>query len=117
MAPRLAPSLHGTLAPYTAFALASSSSVPQVMPGPRFALVYLAVTLSTVDGWGMPSDNKTSPLSSNESAITGEADGARAWRQLQGCNGGCDASCDVCDSYCNTCDSSCDGSCDLCCNL
>ena len=55
-------------------------------------LVYLAMTLSTVHGWGLPSDNKTSSLSSNESAITRGADGARARRQLQGCNGGCDAS-------------------------
>eukprot|EP00321_Phaeocystis_globosa_P014852 CAMPEP_0118815156 /NCGR_PEP_ID=MMETSP1162-20130426/4009_1 /TAXON_ID=33656 /ORGANISM="Phaeocystis Sp, Strain CCMP2710" /LENGTH=32 /DNA_ID= /DNA_START= /DNA_END= /DNA_ORIENTATION= len=32
------------------------------------------MTLSAVDGWGMPpDDNKTSSLSSNESAITGGA--------------------------------------------
>ena len=80
------------------------------MPGLRFAmLVHVAMTLSTVDGWGMPSDNKTSSLSSNESAITGGADGARARRQLQGwqlqgCNGSCDASCNnvkVCEDSCD----------------
>ena len=55
------------------------------MPGPRFAmLVHLAMTLSTVHGWALPSDNKTSSLSSNESAITGGADGARDSRQLEG---------------------------------
>ena len=49
------------------------------MQGPRFAmLVYLAMMLSTVHGWGLPSDNKTSSLSSNESEITGGADGTRS---------------------------------------
>ena len=41
-------------------------------------LVYLAMMLSTVHGWGLPSDNKTSSLSSNESEITGGADGTRS---------------------------------------
>ena len=47
-------------------------------------LVHLAMTLSAVDGWGLPWDNQTSSLSSNESAITGGADGAHDQRQLQG---------------------------------
>ena len=47
-------------------------------------LVHLAITLSAVDGWGLPWDDQTSSLSSNESAITGGADGARDRRQLEG---------------------------------
>eukprot|EP00321_Phaeocystis_globosa_P014915 CAMPEP_0118811006 /NCGR_PEP_ID=MMETSP1162-20130426/1371_1 /TAXON_ID=33656 /ORGANISM="Phaeocystis Sp, Strain CCMP2710" /LENGTH=31 /DNA_ID= /DNA_START= /DNA_END= /DNA_ORIENTATION= len=31
------------------------------------------MTLSAVDGWGLPWDDQTSSLSSNESAITGGA--------------------------------------------
>ena len=91
-------------------------------------LVYLAMTLPAVDGWGIPSDNKTSSLSLNESAITGGADGARDRRQLQfgipgGCYwwtrpGNCDESCDgSCDDMCNwDCDGSCDRSCDESCD-
>ena len=68
-------------------------------------LVHLAMTLSAVDCWGLPWDNKTSSLSSNESAITGGADGARDRRQLN--SGSCNADCDdSCDGSCN---SSCDG--------
>jgi hypothetical protein len=44
--------------------------------------VHLAITLSTVHGWVLPSDDKASSLSSHESAITGGVDGARARRQL-----------------------------------
>ena len=51
-------------------------------------LVHLAMTLSTVRGWHIPSDDKASPFSSHESAITGGVDGARARRQLaSGCTG------------------------------
>ena len=47
-------------------------------------LVHLAMTLSTVHGWGLPSDdNKTSSLASNESAITGGADGPRDRRYFR----------------------------------
>ena len=88
-------------------------------------LVHLAMTLSAVDGWGLPWDNKTSSLSSNESAITGGADGARDRRQLNwgSCNAGCTGSCDGCTSSCDGhwswgmkvgCDDSCDDSCDSC---
>mmetsp|Transcript_19235 Transcript_19235/g.48348 ORF Transcript_19235/g.48348 Transcript_19235/m.48348 type:complete len:164 (+) Transcript_19235:318-809(+) len=98
------------------------------MQGPRFAmLVHLAMTLSAVNGWGMRSvqyENKTSSLSSNESAITGGADGAQHdRRQLDpsSCNAGCNDSCDGyflwyygpkygCDDSCDSCDS-CDESC------
>ena len=91
-------------------------------------LVHLAMTLSTVHGWGVPSDNKTSSLSSNESAITGGADGARDRRQANvwWCDRSCDEDCDgSCDITCNCgCDDSCDGwvgnmcnhGCDRCCN-
>ena len=61
-------------------------------------LVHLAMTLPTVHGWALPSDNKTSPFSSNESAITGGVDGARDRRQLShltsSCHSSCDSSCD-----------------------
>ena len=58
------------------------------MRGPRYAmLVHLAITLFTVHGWVLPSDDKVSSLSSH--AITGGVDGARARRQLiaSGCSG------------------------------
>ena len=45
-------------------------------------LFFLAITLSTVHGWVLPSVDKTSSLSSHESAITGGVDGARDRRQL-----------------------------------
>ena len=104
-------------------------------------LVHLAMTLSTVHGWGLPSDNKTSSLSSNESAITGGADGARdrrqaavVWRCTASCDdctlwGGCDYSCDhractsaeggsVCNANCDWFLSigGCDDDCDVGCN-
>ena len=84
------------------------------MPGPRFAmLVHLAMTLSTVHGWGLPSDNKRSSLSSNESAITGGADGARDRRQAAVWQPPpkpiCDGSCDGCGgAFSFSCDYSCD---------
>ena len=54
-------------------------------------LVHLAMMLSKVSGWGLPSDGKThdSHLSSHESAIMGEVDGARDRRRLaSSCNDG-----------------------------
>ena len=94
------------------------------MLGPRFVmLVHLAMTLPTVHGWALPSDNKTSPFSSNESAITGGVDGARDRRQLDNCNyflvctsnaGGswCNHDCDFWGIF--SCDSYCDHGCDWC---
>ena len=48
-------------------------------------LVHLAMMLSTVHGWMLPSDDKAhdASLSSHESAITGGVDGARDRRQLR----------------------------------
>ena len=42
-------------------------------------LVHLAMMLSKASGWGMPSDDTAHdlPLSSHESAITGEVNGRR----------------------------------------
>ena len=58
------------------------------MQGPRYAmLVHLAITLSTVHGWVVPSDDKASSLSSHESAITGGIDGARRQLKASGCSG------------------------------
>ena len=77
------------------------------MQGPRFAmLVHLAMALSTVHGWGLPSHDKTSSLSSNESAITGGADGAHDQRQLLS-----DAAAAALDAWLTPCDGSCDESC------
>ena len=47
-------------------------------------LVHLAMMLSEVSGWVLPSDEKAhdSPLSSHESAITGEVESARDRRRL-----------------------------------
>eukprot|EP00964_Phaeocystis_antarctica_P056830 scaffold33572_cov47-Phaeocystis_antarctica.AAC.4 len=63
----------------------------QAMQGPRYAmLLHLAMMLSKVSGGGLPSDGKAhdSPLSSHESAITGEVDGARDRRRLaSSCDG------------------------------
>ena len=67
-----------------------SPSVRQVvsMQGRRYAmLVFLAITLSTVHGWVIPSDDKASSLSSHESAITGGIDGARRQLKASGCSG------------------------------
>ena len=51
------------------------------MQGPRYAmLVHLAMMLSKVSGWGLPSDDKAND-SSHESEITGEVDSARDRRQ------------------------------------
>jgi hypothetical protein len=67
-------------------ALASSRSIQhRSMRGPQYAmLVHLAMMLSTVHGWVLPSDDKAhdASLSSHESAITGGVDGARDRRQL-----------------------------------
>ena len=62
-------------------------------------LVHLAITLFTVHGWVLPSDDKVSSLSSH--AITGGVDGARARRQLArhpwlGIASDCDGSWSVC---------------------
>jgi hypothetical protein len=48
-------------------------------------LVHLAMMLSTVHGWVLPSDDKAhdSSLSSHESAITGGVDGVSDRRQLR----------------------------------
>ena len=55
-------------------------------------LVHLAMILSTVNGWVLPSDLDTahdSPLSPHESAITGDVDSARDRRRLASdCNEG-----------------------------
>ena len=70
-----------------------ASSLRRPMHGPRYAmLVHLAITLSTVHGWVLPSDDKASSLSSH--AITGGVDGARARRQLIA--SGCSSSWSVC---------------------
>ena len=53
-------------------------------------LVHLAMMLSKVSGWVLPSADTShdSPLSPHESAITGEVDGARDRRRLaSGCDG------------------------------
>ena len=75
-----------TSAPRT-HALASSQSIQhRSMQGPQYAmLVHLAMMLSTVHGWVLPSDDKAhdSSLSSHESAITGGVDGASDRRQLR----------------------------------
>ena len=62
-------------------------------------LVHLAITLFTVHGWVLPSDDKAhdSPLAFHESAITGGADGARARRQLIASS--CEADWSVCQSW------------------
>ena len=103
------------------------------MPGPRYAmLVHIAMTLSTVHGWSLPEpvDDKSSSLSSHESAITGGVDGSRDRRQLSAAARGCfscDESCDGCDASCDGflgwgdlardgCDSSCDFDCDAGCD-
>eukprot|EP00964_Phaeocystis_antarctica_P059555 scaffold35371_cov64-Phaeocystis_antarctica.AAC.2 len=55
------------------------------MQGPRCAmLLHLAMMFSKVSGWGLPSDDTAHdlPLSSHESAITGEVDGAHDRRRL-----------------------------------
>ena len=61
-------------------------------------LVHLAMMLSTVHGWVLPSDDKAhdASLSSHESAITGGVDGARDRRQLiySGGDPGSSMSCD-----------------------
>ena len=131
---RIPPYLHLRSSNAPSCTIASSSSVRQhdrSMQGPRFAmLVHLAMTLSAVDGWGLPWDNKTSSLSSNESAITGGADDARDRRQLDwshwsSCNADCDGSCDGCSSSCDGywswgtkygCNDSCDTSCNESCS-
>jgi hypothetical protein len=75
-----------TSAPRT-HALASSQSIQhRSMQGPQYAmLVHLAMMLSTVHGWVLPSDDKAhdSSLSSHESAITGGVDGVSDRRQLR----------------------------------
>ena len=47
-------------------------------------LLHLAMMLSKASGWGLPSDDKAhdSPISSHDSAITGEVDSARDGRRL-----------------------------------
>ena len=58
------------------------------MQGPRYAMLFhLAITLSTVHGWVISSDDKASSLSSHESAITGGIDGARRQLKASGCSG------------------------------
>ena len=61
-------------------------------------LVHLAIMLSAVNGWVLPSDDKAhdSPLSLHESAIMGGADGSRARRQLIASS--CEADWSVCQS-------------------
>ena len=49
-------------------------------------LFHLAITLSTVHGWVIPSDDKASSLSLHESAITGGIDGARRQLIASGCS-------------------------------
>ena len=52
-------------------------------------LVHLAMMLSTVNGWVLPSADTAhdSPLSPHDSVITGEVDGAHDRRRLaSGCN-------------------------------
>ena len=50
-------------------------------------LFHLAITLSTVHGWVISSDDKASSLPSLESAITGGIDGARRQLKASGCSG------------------------------
>ena len=66
----------------------SSGACHDVSGGRRYAmLVHLAITLSTVHGWVIPSDDKISSFSSHESAITGGIDGARRQLKASGCSG------------------------------